>query len=91
MNTHDHPANSVPPSSQVSQGRHGASTRRSIWVFGGFVAIVLLMLAVEHRVHLVAWLPWIVLAACPLMHLFMHGGDGGQGGHGDGAKPGADK
>ena len=91
MNTHDHPANNVPPTSQVSQDHNGATGRRSKWVFGGFVAIVLLMLAVEHRVHLVAWLPWIVLAACPLMHLFMHGGHGGHGGHGDGPKPGADK
>jgi hypothetical protein len=26
-------------------------------------------------------LPWLLLAACPLMHLFMHGGHGGHGDH----------
>lgn len=90
MNMHEHSAEHAPPSSAVNQGHHGGLTRRSKWVFGGFAALVLLMLAVEHRVHLLAWLPWIVLAACPLMHLFMHGGHGGHGGQGSGPK-GADK
>jgi hypothetical protein len=27
-------------------------------------------------------LPWLFLAACPLMHLFMHGGHGHGHGHG---------
>jgi hypothetical protein len=28
----------------------------------------------EHRAHVLAVLPFVLLAACPLMHLFMHRG-----------------
>lgn len=28
----------------------------------------------EHRAHLLGFLPYVFLLACPLMHLFMHGG-----------------
>ena len=66
----------MPPSAPDS---HKATTRRSKWVFFGFAAVVVLMLAVEHRAHLLGWLPWIILAACLLMHFFMHGGHGGHG------------
>jgi hypothetical protein len=37
----------------------------------------------EHRAHLFGALPWLVLLACPLMHLFMHRGHHGGHGHGD--------
>ena len=46
-------------------------------------AVALLALAatayliLEHRPHLGAFLPYAILLACPLMHLFMHGGHGG--------------
>ena len=36
-------------------------------------------LIAEHRPHLGAFLPYAILLACPLMHLFMHGGHGGHG------------
>ncbi len=39
-------------------------------------------LLIEHRQHLFQWLPFLILALCPLMHIFMHGGHG-HGGHGD--------
>jgi hypothetical protein len=26
-------------------------------------------------------LPWLILLACPLLHVFMHGGHAGHGGH----------
>ena len=29
-------------------------------------------MVVEHRIHLLAALPIVVLLACPLMHVFMH-------------------
>jgi len=51
---------------------------RTWWVFGGFAAIAIVLLAFEHRAHLLGWLPWLILLACPLMHLFMHGGHGGK-------------
>ncbi len=37
-----------------------------------------------HKDHLLALLPFAFLAACPLMHLFMHRGHG-HGGHSHGA------
>ncbi len=50
----------------------------SRYVFFGFVAIALFFLITEHRAHLVGFvpfLPFLLLAACPLMHLFHHRGD----------------
>ncbi len=46
-------------------------------VFAGIAAFLLIA---EHRAHVLPYLPWLILAACPLMHLFMHGGHGGHGG-----------
>jgi hypothetical protein len=31
----------------------------------------------EHRAHVFGALPWLVLLACPLMHVFMHHGHHG--------------
>ncbi|MRD49341.1 DUF2933 domain-containing protein [Caenimonas koreensis DSM 17982] len=42
-------------------------------------------LYIEHRNHLLALLPYAFLAACPLMHLFMHRGHG-HGAHGHGQR-----
>jgi Protein of unknown function (DUF2933) len=43
-----------------------------------FLAIAAFFLWVEHRAHVLGVLPWLLLAACPLLHLFMHrGGHGG--------------
>jgi len=45
-----------------------------------FLAAAGALLASEHWAHLVGYLPFLFLLACPLMHLFMHGGHG-HGGH----------
>ena len=66
---------SVPSSRRRQRG--AAST----WVFGGFALVALFFLLTEHRAHVFGWLPFLLLAACPLMHLF-HGGHGGHGRHG---------
>lgn len=50
-------------------------------VFIAFAAIALLLIAYEHRVHVLGILPWLLILACPLMHLFMHHGHGGHGRH----------
>jgi hypothetical protein len=46
-------------------------------VLGAIAAYFLLS---EHRAHFVGALPFLLLAACPLMHVFMHHGHGGHGG-----------
>jgi hypothetical protein len=64
----------------------------SSWVALGFVGVVGYFLVAEHAAHLASILPWLLIAACPLMHLFMH--QGGHGGHdhsGGTARPPVDK
>lgn len=46
-----------------------------------FFAIAGFFLLTEHRAHLFGALPFLLLLACPLLHLFMHRGHGGKGGH----------
>ena len=48
----------------------------------GAVAVYFLMS--EHRGHSFGALPFLLLLACPLMHVFMHGGHCGHGGNGGG-------
>ena len=48
------------------------------WIFWAFVAIAGFFLLAEHRAHAIEYLPFILLAACPLLHLFH-----GHGGHGE--------
>ncbi len=52
--------------------------RYALWAF---LAIAAFFLWTEHRAHLLGALPYLLVLACPLMHLFMHGGHGGHGGH----------
>ncbi len=57
-----------------------------------FAAIAAFFLMTEHTAHVFGALPYLLLLACPLMHLFMHHGHhGGHGGaheraEGDGSK-----
>ncbi len=51
------------------------------WVFYGFLAVAGFFLFAEHRAHVLGVLPYLFLLACPLMHLFMHHGHGGDGQH----------
>ena len=43
-------------------------------------AIAGYFLLTEHRAHFFTALPFLLLLACPLMHMFMHGGHSGHGG-----------
>ncbi|HJV60990.1 MAG TPA: DUF2933 domain-containing protein [Albitalea sp.] len=45
------------------------------------IAVTGFYLYTEHRAHLYGALPFILLLACPLMHVFMHHGRRGHGGH----------
>ena len=40
----------------------------------GFLVVSGYFLASEHQAHFIGFLPYLLLLACPLMHLFMHGG-----------------
>lgn len=54
--------------------------------FRGLIAFVLIIaigyyLITEHRAHLFNILPLLILLACPLMHVFMHGKHGSDHNH----------
>ena len=44
-----------------------------------FIAVAAFFLWMEHRAHLFGILPYLILLACPFIHLFMHRGHGGHG------------
>ena len=52
-----------------------------------FGAVATYFLLSEHRAHFIGALPFLLLLACPLMHIFMHHGHDGHGSdhkfHGD--------
>lgn len=47
--------------------------------FVGFALVAGYFLWTEHRAHVIQYLPWALVALCPLMHVFMHRGHGGRG------------
>ena len=62
-------------------GGNGMKSRAK-WVFIGFALIAAYFLILEHKAHLSGYLqywPFLLLLACPLLHMFMHGGHGGHG------------
>lgn len=62
------------PQHQGSSQPDDRYRRVSRYVFFGFVAVAGYFLLAEHRAHVVPYLPFLLIAACPLMHLFHHGG-----------------
>jgi len=57
---------------------------KSKWVLIGFLIVIGYFLFTEHRAHVIAFFPYLLLLACPLMHIFMHHGHGHH--HGDNTK-----
>jgi hypothetical protein len=55
------------PESRPSKGK---------WILIGFLAVAGFFLFTEHQAHVLGVLPYLLLLACPLMHLFMHHGQG---------------
>ena len=78
---HSHHVTAAPPGSFW--------TSRTFFFSLAFSAVAVFLLLSEHRAHFLSALPFLLLAACPLLHVFMHGGHGSHTGHGDppGAKP----
>lgn len=69
------------PERRPPEAPRGHAAALGKWVFLGFAAVAAFFLFAEHRAHLFGILPYLLLAACPLMHLFHHHGHGGHGGH----------
>ena len=67
---HQHKGHDSPPNFWTTRYAIG------LVVIGGVTAYFLLA---EHLAHVVGALPYLLLLACPLMHVFMHGGHGGHG------------
>lgn len=68
MNTRGHP--------------EGARTSFRIPYWLGFcllAAVAVFFLWEEHKAHILGALPWLLLLACPLVHLLMHRGHGRDG------------
>ncbi len=76
--TLDHPHRNGQHASSFWKSKIGLATI-------GFLAIALFFLLTEHRAHVFGVLPWLLILACPLLHLFMHRGHrhGGQHRHHD--------
>lgn len=58
-------------------------TSRTFFFCLAFLAVAGFLLVSEHRAHALGALPFLLLLACPLMHIFMHGNHGGHGSHND--------
>lgn len=70
------------PSGDIAPKKQGWPLSR--WIFIGFAVVAGYYLLTEHTAHVFAVLPFALILACPLMHLFMHHG-------GDHAAPGGGK
>jgi hypothetical protein len=65
-----------------SQNGRPPKTLRNI-VIAVFVVGGGYYLWMQHRAHVLQYLPFAFFLLCPLMHLFGHGAHGGHGGHDD--------
>lgn len=77
-----------------SQRRGPDWSRVNQWLLWLGLAAAVTWLVARHGAHLLEVSPFLFLFACPLMHLFGHGGHvghGGHGGHGNTAGPGQDR
>ena len=61
--------------------------RQHRWITYVGLGILAYFLLVEHGEHVLPFLPYLFLLACPFMHLFMHGGHGHHGQNQQGKDP----
>jgi hypothetical protein len=65
---------------RAAHAPHDHAPQTSFWrskagiVTCGFLLIGAFFLLTEHWVHVLGVLPYLLILACPLMHLFMHRG-----------------
>ena len=70
--------------SHASPEQQNGTRSRFKWVLLAFILIAGYFFVAEHRAHLAGYLqylPILLLLACPLLHLFMHGGHDHGAGH----------
>ena len=65
-------------SSETTKPRSSNLSKICLFLLLGGLAFYLIT---EHTVHVLSALPWLILLACPLMHLFMHRHHGGHSDH----------
>jgi hypothetical protein len=70
---------------RLQDARPGGEAQFGFWrskagvVAIGFLLIGAFVLLFEHRLHVLGYLPFVLLLACPLLHVFLHRGhDHGQ-------------
>ena len=57
--------------------RRSTWSSKANWALIGFVLVAAYFLITEHRgAHAIEFLPFALVLACPLLHLFMHRGHG---------------
>ncbi|MGL6325675.1 DUF2933 domain-containing protein [Aeromonas rivipollensis] len=72
-----------------SHHEHNQSDEPGFWRSRTGVAFIIIgsvagyFLVTEHWAHFMGALPYLLLLACPLMHVFMHGGHGDNHENGD--------
>jgi hypothetical protein len=72
---------------EIRNGERQPSVRIPLWLgFCLFLAVAIFFLWEEHRAHILGALPYVLLLACPLIHLLMHRGHGDHGRHDAGAE-----
>lgn len=70
-----------------SQRSSASSHRRTIAATLAFLGITGFFLVTEHRAHAFGVLPFLLILACPLLHLFMHRGHGRHGDQSNDGEP----
>jgi methionine-rich copper-binding protein CopC len=66
---------------QAADAQGSFRTSRAFLVYAALAIIAGFLLWTEHLAHALGFLPYLLLLACPLMHLFMHGDHAGHGTH----------
>lgn len=72
-----------PGAPAVTPHDHPTRPALATWMIVGALAIVAFFLVTEHTAHVLGALPYLLLLACPVMHLLMHRGHRHGGGAGD--------
>ena len=69
MAPHDHADKDRPPQDSFW-------TSRAFLVCAVLLVVAGFLLWTEHLAHALGYLPFLLVLACPVMHIFMHGGHG---------------